>query len=107
MRTRWWVGAVVVAAVGVLGCENEERDSGAFLACRTFRQIGRDYTDGLLTDSELLGPIREVQDDARISDIAAIRTAGRSLVDAATNGTEQQMVDAINQMGAACQNSGY
>lgn len=106
MRT--WVISLVaaVAAFGATGCSGgEDEDAGAFLACRGFRSVASDY-DTLSAD-EVRDRLRDVYDDAKISELPAIREAGRQLMETNTSGSTTEQVDAVTAMGQACEAAGF
>ena len=99
--TRGITAAAVAVAFALMGCSGGEADAGATLACRSFRETAADYPT--LTSSELRDRLADIDDDAKLSDEPGIAPAARAMIVAATSGTEDELVDAVNQMGEACE----
>ncbi len=97
------IGALVVATWALAACSQQGADSGATLACRTFRQVAADYET--LTANELRDRLRDVDGNAQISEETGIATSARAMLVAATSGTEQELVAAVTSMNSACDNA--
>lgn len=79
-------------------------DASAELACTHFRNVAADVSDGLLTDQEMRGKLKEVNDTASVSEYLPVRKAARNLLASVTTGTTDEAVRAIEKMGEACNN---
>ena len=98
------VGAIVVGVIS--GGDDDEPDGGAQLACRHFRNVANDYSDGVLTLGELREKLKEVEDDARVSEEPGVASAARELLAAATALDAAAMVPAIERLDQACTQAG-
>lgn len=101
------IGLLVLSGCGS-SSENGNGDASADLACTHFRNVARDYSDGLLTEDELRGKLQEVWNDARVSEHAAIvENSRRMLADITQGGIDHpDLPDAIDAFGSACSSLG-
>lgn len=77
-------------------------DASARAACGHFHNVAVDYTDGVLTREELRGKLRQVNDTAQASEVAAVREAAREMFAAVTSGTQGEFDAAVRSMSSAC-----
>lgn len=103
----------VVLGLVVWGCtaltsrtEEERQADGSSLACRHFRNIASDVSEGLLTDAELRSKLQEVRDDSSIA-TPAVQDASTAMLRAATAGDGIALTNAVNRMGDACRAAGH
>lgn len=93
------VGVLVLAACG--GTDSGP-DAGAQLACTHFSNVAQDAADGVLTNEELRSKIKEVEDDASVSDEPGVADAARRMLAAVTAVDPEAYGDAVTDFVAAC-----
>jgi hypothetical protein len=91
----------------VASAPTSEGDASAQLACSHFFNVARDASAGILTEAELREKLKEVNDDARVSDVSGVRNAAQAMLAAATSGDADSFTDAVTAMGDACRAAGF
>lgn len=95
--------ALALAIYGaVRGGSDDEPDAGAKLACRHFRNVARDFSDGVLTVPEFRDKLKEVDDDASVSEEPGIASGARRMLAAVTAMDDAELADAVTDFGDAC-----
>lgn len=85
---------------------SSDGDASSRLACSHFFNVAGDASAGLLTETELREKLKEVNDNAKVSDVAGVRNAARAMLAAATSGNADAFTDAVTSMGNACRSAG-
>lgn len=113
MRIRRLLATLVLLTVAGCGggsgdsAEEDTDDAPAELACAHFRNVAGDASSGLLTDAELREKLKEVHDNARLSDTPEIRQHSEAMLAAVTQGDTESASDAISSFSEACSDLGY
>lgn len=119
MKVRRGVVLVVVALVVIAGgCSSSNSgsaqrapssssgDASSRLACSHFFNVASDASAGLFTVDELREKLKEVHDDAKVSDVAGVRNAARAMLAAAASIDTDAFTEAVTAMGDACRKAG-
>jgi hypothetical protein len=85
---------------------SNDGDASSRLACSHFFNVASDASAGVLTDAELREKLKEVNNDAKVSDVAGVRNAARAMLAAATSGDGDAFTTAVTAMGNACRAAG-
>jgi hypothetical protein len=90
------------------GSGSSKGDDSAFLACRSFRDLASQVSDGVLTEREVRDKLREVYDDARISETTGIAQSAKKMLRVITEqGYEApELAAAVRSMSRACTKAG-
>lgn len=97
------VGLALVGLLALGACGGSaEADSGALLACSDFRSAARDSNDGLLTDEELRGKLKDIESNASVSEEPGVASSARAMLAAATAGDVDGLAVAVERMADAC-----
>jgi hypothetical protein len=110
MRSGWVIGVLILAFSGACGGDESaegEGDASAELACSHFRNVSGDAADGLLTDAELRDKLKEVHEDAQVSEEPGVADSARRMLAAATSGDTAELELAITAMDQACSDAGF
>lgn len=86
--------------------EESEADASAKLACGHWRNVAADASKGLLTDAELREKVKEVYDDAWVSEEPGIASGAEALLRAVTMNDGDALVAAMGEFTTACIESG-
>lgn len=86
--------------------EAEKQKDGSSLACDHFRNVARDYADGVLTLDELRDKLKEVRDDSIIA-TPRVQSAATEMLAKITAGDLEGLSPAVTEMGAACGATGH
>lgn len=76
------------------------------LACDHFRNIMRDFGDGIMTTAELRTKIREVEGNANIATVE-VQTSSRRALAAVTQDNADAFVAAVTELHQACLAAGH
>ena len=85
---------------------SNEGDASSRLACSHFFNVANDASAGILTEAELREKLKEVNNDAQVSDVSGVRNAAREMLSAATSGDADAFTEAVTDMGDACRSAG-
>jgi hypothetical protein len=85
---------------------SNDGDASSRLACSHFFNVAGDASAGLLTEAELREKLKEVNDDARVSEVAGVRNAAQAMLAAITSGDADAFTAAVTTMGNACRTAG-
>lgn len=77
-------------------------DASLRLACSHFYNVASDVTVGILTEAEVREKLREVYDDAKVSDVAGVRSAAQAMLVAITSGDGDAFGAAVRAMDKNC-----
>lgn len=114
-RRRFGCGGVLLAGLGVLvllyalgslNGDDDDADASAELACRHFRNVAADYSDGHLTLVELRDKLVEVNDDAQYSDEPGVASSASLMLAAITAANLEELATHVAAMGRACDRAG-
>jgi hypothetical protein len=79
---------LVLVLLFLAGCGSSEgsgTDAGAEAACRHFGNVANDARAGILSNDEFRQKVKEIYDDASVSEDALIRDEARAMLAAATD----------------------
>lgn len=85
--------------------ESEKQEDSSSLACGHFRDVARDYSQGVLTLDELRDKLGEVRDDSVIA-TPRVQAAATAMMARITAGDLDGLSPAVEEMGAACAATG-
>ena len=91
--------------VAAVARRTADYDPSAIVACSDFRRLVRDVGDGVLTPEDFRARVRSIQGLARLADPAVapgVAENAATLLRAATTGTADDAVAAIDLMKHAC-----
>jgi hypothetical protein len=80
----------------------DKGDASAQLACTHFHNIRGDVQAGILTDAELRKKLKEVYNDAWVSETPGVAPAATAMLRAITQGDETEFPSAVANFIAAC-----
>lgn len=83
-----------------------EGDASSRLACSHFFNVANDATAGVLTVEELREKLKEVNDNAKVSEAPGIRESARAMLAAVTSDDGDGFLEAVEAMGDACRAAG-
>ena len=84
---------------------DEGGDASAELACTHFRNVASDAD--ILSNAELREKLREVHDDAQVSEEPGIAESARSMLSSITSNDLKSFESAVGLMSDACANAGF
>lgn len=93
---------LVACSGDVSGTDENGADASARLACPHFRNIAGDAADGLITGPELREKIKEVEDNASVSEVPGLSESGRRLLRAVTQGDADEFIAAVDAFSEKC-----
>lgn len=82
-------------------------DAGAELACTHFRDVARDFGNGLLTLEELRGKLQEVDSNAKYSSSPGVAAGSQAMLRDITQGDIGALTTDLGTFSAACQAVGF
>lgn len=104
-----YITAVAICLAGVaVACGSPEPGIGATrLACDHFRNASVEFSDGVLTNSEMRSKLQEVDRNARASHSPRVQNASRDLLRAFTQNDNTAVTVAVVEMQDACIAAGH